>query len=273
MKIMIVDDERNVLRDFISEAEGLDPMPEIIPFDDPRAALQYVTDGGPVDLAFLDINMPEIDGMELMKQLRNQRPKLFISFLTAYSSYALDAFELEADGYVLKPFDRQEIEKVLQKYQRRQKQEQAPAPTPRIVIRTFGRFDLFVDGNAVHFSSTKAKEMLALLVDKAGSNVTMDYLICHLWEDRPLDDKVKTLYRMALKNLRETLRSVGAEEILRESRNSRSIDTSKISCDYLQLLQDDPDAWKRFDERYMEQYGWAEETLAYLTNLKHKKIQ
>ncbi|MBP3700339.1 MAG: response regulator [Lachnospiraceae bacterium] len=269
MKILIVDDERNVLRDFISESEGISQVKEILAFDDPRAALQYVADGGEVDLAFLDINMPEIDGIELMKLLRAQRPDLFITFLTAYSSYALDAFELEADGYILKPFDRHEIEKILQKYLRGQK-EQLP-PQPRILIRTFGRFDLFVDGTAVHFSSAKAKEMLALLVDKAGGNVTMDYLICHLWENRPLDDKVKTLYRMALKTLRETLRCAGAEEILRESRNSRSIDISKVSCDYLQLLQDDPAAWKRFDERYMEQYSWAEETLAYLVHLKRKK--
>ncbi len=268
MKILIVDDERNVLRDFISEAEGIDGIEAILPFDDPRAALQYVTDGGTVDLAFLDINMPEIDGIELMKRLRQLRPDLFVTFLTAYSSYALDALELEANGYVLKPFDRREIETILQKYLRSHKPKH---PQSRIMIRTFGRFDLFVDGAAVHFSSAKAKEMLALLVDKAGGNVTMDYLICHLWEDRPLDDKVKSLYRIALKNLRETLRSVGAEEILRESRNSRSIDTAKISCDYFLLLKDDADAWKRFDERYMEQYSWAEETLAYLISLKHKK--
>ena len=89
MKILIVDDERNVLRDFVSEAEHIDGIEEIISFDDPRAALQYVTDGGAVDLAFLDINMPEIDGIELMKQLRTLRPELFITFLTAYSSYAL----------------------------------------------------------------------------------------------------------------------------------------------------------------------------------------
>jgi len=268
MKILIVDDERNVLRDFISEAEELQGIEQILPFDDPRAALQYVADGGEVDLAFLDINMPEIDGIELMKRLRALRPELFITFLTAYSSYALDALELEANGYVLKPFDRREIQTILQKYQRIRK----PKPSqPRIVIRTFGRFDLFVDGAAVHFSSSKAKELLALLVDKAGGNVSMDYLICHLWEDRPLDDKVKALYRIALKNLRETLKTVGAEEILRESRNSRSIDTAKISCDYFRLLKDDPDTWKLFDERYMEQYSWAEETLAYLTGLKRKK--
>lgn len=268
MKILIVDDERNVLRDFVSEAENIDGIEEIISFDDPRAALQYVTDGGAVDLAFLDINMPEIDGIELMKQLRTLRPELFITFLTAYSSYALDALELEANGYVLKPFDRREIETILQKYRRSHKPQ---PPQSRIVIRTFGRFDLFVDGRAVHFSSAKSKELLALLVDKAGGNVSMDYLICHLWEDRPLDDKVKALYRIALKNLRETLKTVGAEEILRESRNSRSIDAAKISCDYFRLLKDDSDAWKLFDERYMEQYSWAEETLAYLISVKHKK--
>lgn len=267
MKILIVDDERNVLRDFISEAEEIPQIREILPFDDPRAALQYVTDGGQVDLAFLDINMPEIDGIELMKRLRELRPDLFITFLTAYSSYALDALELEANGYILKPFDRREIEHALQKYLRSHRH----VPQNRIEIRTFGRFDLFVDGTAVHFSSSKAKELLALLVDKAGSNVSMDYLICHLWEDRPLDDKVKTLYRIALKNLRETLKTAGAEDILRESRNSRSIDSSKVSCDYFQLLKEDPAAWKRFDERYMEQYSWAEDTLAYLTSLKRKK--
>ena len=267
MNILIVDDERNILRDFISEAEQIDQVESIVPFDDPKAALAYVKNGGAVDLAFIDISMPEVNGMELLRQLRLFHPDLFITFMTAYSEYAVDAFELEANGYILKPFDRSKIEKALHKYMR---SVYVPAPQ-HIEIRTFGRFDLFVNGTAVHFRSAKAKELLALLVDKAGGNITMDYVICYLWGNRPYDNKVKTLYRIALKNLRETLQSVGAESILLESRNSRSIDASRVSCDYFDLLNGKPNASARFNAHYMDQYSWGEETLAYLIRMTQKK--
>ncbi len=55
------------------------------------------------------------------------------------------------------------------------------------MARTFGYFDLFVDERPVMFKSAKAKELLAVLVDRQGGTVTTDQIIGTLWEDRPND--------------------------------------------------------------------------------------
>lgn len=71
-------------------------------FTDPFKALDYISENS-VDLIFLDINMPDISGLEFTSKIRNK--DLLIIFTTAYSEYALDSYEVEAVDYLLKPFE------------------------------------------------------------------------------------------------------------------------------------------------------------------------
>ena len=63
----------------------------------------------------------------------------------------------------------------------------------RIVIRTFGYFDIFVDGETIPFSCKKAKELLALLVDRRGGFVTTGDAISYLWEDECTEKRIKDI--------------------------------------------------------------------------------
>lgn len=108
---LIVDDEpiacrrvRRMLRD--------DPDVEIIgECGDGQEALQSIQKYSP-DLLFLDVQMPEMDGFEVLKALGNDRIPSVI-FVTAYDLYALRAFEVYAIDYLLKPFDRDRFEKAV----------------------------------------------------------------------------------------------------------------------------------------------------------------
>ena len=96
---IIVDDEpyaREVLKDYISRAGCLDT---IASFSDSSEALRYLT-AGTTDLVFLDINMPQIDGLTLIRSLENP-PAVILT--TAYREYAIDGFDLRAIDYLLKP--------------------------------------------------------------------------------------------------------------------------------------------------------------------------
>ena len=75
----------------------------------------------------------------------------------------------------------------------------------RIVIRTFGYFDIFVDGETIPFSCKKAKELLALLVDRRGGFVTTGDAISYLWEDECTEKRIKDKFRKVVKELRRTL--------------------------------------------------------------------
>jgi len=80
-------------------------------FDNPLDAMEFIG-GNPVDLIFLDIQMPDLTGIEFTRILEN-RPKII--FTTAYEKYALEGFKLEAVDYLLKPFSYEEFLKAAKK--------------------------------------------------------------------------------------------------------------------------------------------------------------
>lgn len=99
---VIIDDEPHAveaLKRYISKTEKLALVNF---FTDPVVALQYLSNSDPVDLILLDIDMPEISGIELAKMIRRKTSKLV--FTTAHTKYAFQAFEVKADDYLLKPY-------------------------------------------------------------------------------------------------------------------------------------------------------------------------
>lgn len=263
MRVIAVDDEDLALEQFRMEIENIQGVELVETFSWPEEALEYI-EKNTVEAAFLDIEMPGMSGIELAEKMRKICPELVIIFITGYEQYALDAFRVKADYYMLKPYDRKDILEVLERARllaQRQKK--------RVYFQTFGRFDMFVDGQVVHFSNMKAKELLALCVDRQGGSVTLAEAVDKLWEDRTYDDKVKNLYRKAVMYLRQLMKEYGVDEVFRSSRGACNIDPAKVDCDYYQLLDGKPAAmrlWKVADS-YLEEYSWAEETYAGLLKL------
>ncbi len=112
LKCIIVEDEfpaREELKYFISNHEGIHLEKE---FDNPVDALKFIQNNQ-IDIVFLDINMPELDGMSLGKILIKLNSELKIIFITAYKDYAAEAFEIKAFDYLLKPYSEQRIKEVL----------------------------------------------------------------------------------------------------------------------------------------------------------------
>lgn len=263
MRVIVVDDEELALRQFRFETEKIQDLEILGEFTRPEEALEFVH-GRNVQAAFLDIEMPGIDGLELAEQMRRISPEIVIIFITGYEKYAIDAFRVKADYYMLKPYNQEDILEVLERVRllaRRQRR--------RVCFQTFGRFDMFIDGQVVYFSNTKAKELLALCVDRQGGSVTMEEAVDKLWEDRLYDEKVKNLYRKAVMYLRHLFKLYDAEEIFRNSRGACNIEASRVDCDYYRLLEGDLEAqrsWKVAGS-YLKEYSWAEETCAGLMRL------
>jgi hypothetical protein len=134
----------------------------------------------------------------------------------------------------------------------------------RIFVRTFGHFDLFLDGRPINFSSAKEKELMALLIDRRGGTLTSGEAISYLWEDEEVNDRVARRYRKLAMGLKNTLTKYGIENILINHHGIRSIDVSAIVCDYYELLKGNSDYQNSFHNLYMSDYSWAEETLATL---------
>ncbi len=148
IKTLLVDDEYlalNLLEEFTGQVPDLEIVEKV---KSPMRALEILHQT-PIDLLFLDIQMPTLSGNNLLKTLKN--PPLTI-FTTAYSDYAIEAFELHAVDYLLKPFS---FERFLQAVNKAKEQLQFRASEPDIVLPTTSKdfFSIKVDGKIVkvHF--------------------------------------------------------------------------------------------------------------------------
>ncbi len=121
MNCLIIDDEkpsRQELRFFIENHSDIEVLDE---FEDSIEALNFFKNSSDVDVLFLDINMPNLDGMSLANILCNFKKKPLIVFVTAYKEYAHDAFKVEAFDYLLKPYSEERIINILKKLEERNK--------------------------------------------------------------------------------------------------------------------------------------------------------
>ncbi len=116
MRIAVVDDERPSRSELCHLIRQLHPQIEIAEADSGCQALELAAEHS-FDAMFLDIHLGDIAGVQLAGMLRKLQPQLQIVFATAYDSYALKAFDLEAVDYLMKPFDSKRVEQALLKLQ------------------------------------------------------------------------------------------------------------------------------------------------------------
>ena len=256
MKAICVDDERLLVEHTVSLCKEMDDIDDVRGFTRVKDALMYMEEH-PADLALLDIDMPEMNGIELAARIKESWPDTAIIFLTGYSQYAVDAFAVRASGYLLKPVTKQMLERdvsyVLSLWPERN------AKT-HILVRTFGNFDVFVDGEVVRFKMAKCKELLAYLINKQGSSVTRAEVFSILWEDRVYDRKMQKQLDVYIRSLRETLREYGIENIFEMSSGTLRIKPEQFTCDAYQFFMGDSKAINSYRGEYMSAYSWASMT-------------
>ena len=262
MRILCVDDEDLVLQLTADMCRALRQQPEVAAFNRAGKALAWLEEHT-ADIALLDINMPDMDGLVLAARIKKLSPDTSVIFLTGYEQYALDALRLHASGYILKPVGMERLEEEV---------EYALSVHPpkrelaHIEARTFGEFDLFVDGRTVAFSRSKAKELLAYLIDRQGRGVTRADAFAALWEDEPYDRARQKYFDVVIRSLRQTLEENGVAEILEVRRGVMRICPDRLECDLYRFFAGDIDTIDSYRGEYMSSYAWANMTEGYLAH-------
>lgn len=134
----------------------------------------------------------------------------------------------------------------------------------KVYIRTFGYFDVFVDGVPIAFRSQKAKELFALLVDRKGGYVSSEEAIGFLWEDEPLSSVVFARYRKTAFRLKNILEEYDIPDIIEVSDGKRRLIVEKTGCDLYDYLTGKEEYASLFKGSYLMNYSWGEMTLGEL---------
>ena len=257
MIIYAIDDEQNALEYITDKIRQAAPDADVHAFSSPREALASM-ETQPFDVAFLDIQMPGINGISLAKKFKQINPKCNFIFVTGYSEYTMDAFALDASGYLLKPATAKQVAHALEnlRYPVVQGQDE------KLTIHCFGNFEVFWKGEPVRFKYSKSKEVLAYLTDRNGAVCTNNEVIAALWED----DDHANYYRSLQKDIQDTLGALGCKDVIHRQWGGSALKTDRVACDYYDYLKGLPSGINAWHGEYMTQYSWAEETGASLWN-------
>ena len=254
MKAIAVDDEIYMLETLLEAVSASSDIETVEAFSSCSAALAYATES-PVDIAFLDINMRGIGGLGLAEKLTELHPSCKIVFCTGYEEYAVSAFQLHVSGYLMKPITPEAVQREIDHI------KGVKAAEKLLTIKCFGNFEVLYNGKSLPFKRKKAKELLAVLVDRTGAGVTAKQICAILFPDDTDDSKNAAYLRQLIMDLKTTLKTIGAENVLCHETPFYRIDPQWVRCDYLSYL----DTGKpNFHGEYMTQYSWAEGTCAML---------
>ena len=124
---------------------------------------------------------------------------------------------------------------------------------------------VFVDGQAIPFRHAKAKELLALLVDRRGGYVSTEETIDCLWEEERADQKTKSRSRKTAMRLKNILEEYGIDYIIEYGTGGRRVVPGRFDCDLYNYLTREERYAHLFKGSYLLNYSWGENTTAELT--------
>ena len=254
MKALAVDDEIYMLETLQEAVNASSDIETVTAFSSCSGALEFAKEN-PVDIAFLDINMRGIGGLGLAEKLIELQPRCKIVFCTGYEEYAVSAFQLHVSGYLMKPITPEAVQKEIDHIKGNKAAEKL------LTIKCFGNFEVFYNGEVLPFKRKKAKEFLAVLTDRNGAGMTAKQICAILFPDDTDDTKNSAYLRQLVLDLKNTLKTIQAEDVLRHETPYYRIDTNLVKCDYISFLETGK---PEFHGEYMTQYSWAEETCAML---------
>lgn len=255
MKCFVIDDEKLALDRMVRELKIAAPTAEVSAFVEPNELLEFAKKNH-CDVAFLDVRMGSMTGVELAKKLRELFPKLNVIFVTGYDEYANEAMKLHASGYLMKPVTAEDIRAELRdlRYPIFEKKDCL------LYFRCFGPFEVFnQNGDVVCFERKKSKEMLAYLLYKQGGRCTTQELHEILFENKAYESNMQNrMYQTLVSSLTSTLKAMGADGVLQRSYGMIKLDVTKVSCDWFDYLENKENGAPNYQGDFMKQYSWAE---------------
>jgi len=254
MIVYAADDEELALALLEEAIKEAIPGAEPVCFCDPDELVRAAEETVP-DIVFLDINMEGTDGIEVAKKLNQISNTVKIIFVTGYTEYMADAFDVYAAGYVMKPCRAKNIKPIIDRIQ-------VPLSKPKdITIKTFGNFEIYYKNQPVAFRSKAGKELLAYLVDREGARVSRQEVAGILYEDDYSHSVQSSLSKIA-KSISEDLEKIGIGDFF-VSDNGYYVELSMADCDFIEYIKGNPNY--KFTGEYMEQYSFGEYRKAYFS--------
>lgn len=215
---IIVDDESIAIRLLQKQCEKIPNLQIVATTTNADEVVALVAKHQP-HIVFLDIEIGSISGLDLAEQLMQDYPASNIIFVTAYSEYAVQAFDLNAVDYLLKPVLESRLLKMMKRLLPKEEEEEkkeeekkvevvVTQPVTPLTIVAFDNAHVLVNGEDFDVRTEKVEELFLYLWHSQRSPVTRHLILEHLWGDLP-EEKAVSLMHSTFYQLRKSLQKLG----------------------------------------------------------------
>lgn len=269
IKAILVDDERLSLEELEFLLKKHQEISVVGTFLNPVVALQHIRQLKP-QVVFLDINMPQLGGIDAALKIVEENPDTDIVFVTGFDKYAIKAFEIQVLDYILKPINpnrlKKTIERVVKKRMIMPKNEDK-----KLKIKCLGGFSVgWENQNAIRWRSEKTKELFAYLVQNKGRNIPKEELLDKLWGEDNTERAICQLYN-GIYYIRKALQEYEIDIIIISTDNNYNLTLGTVDLDILYFYEyergnyaDTVEALKELEALYIgdylegRYYSWAD---------------
>ncbi|SHO48493.1 response regulator [Anaerocolumna xylanovorans] len=274
MRVLLVDDEEIALEVLERMLKKIGDIQILGKYTDPEKALARLKTEG-ADAVFLDLEMGGRHGLQFAQELLCMDSSPGVIFVTAYSQYAVDAFEVDAVDYLLKPVTMTRLERAVQKIEERQRLKriqkvQSNGNKTNIWIHSLGAFQMFTEEEALvpmRWRTKKGKEMFCYLWLNKEKPVNKYRILEELWPEVALD-KGTALLHTTVYQLRKVIKELQIEDGLQYINDQYVLNLPiKSDLDELKDLLEEtnpaPEQMKRILELYegdlfeLDEYNWC----------------
>ena len=266
MNIIYVDDEPLQLENFRLTVKGIEGMESLKLFGSSVEAYEWAKIH-PVDVAFLDIEMPHMNGLELTRKLKELNRDTRVIMVTAYDQHSLEAFRARATAYLLKPYSREDIETELENALYHYPVAEHPSEK-KIQITTMPDLLVKVNGRTIFNGHSKQEELFALLVDRGEQGITKGEAMACLGDGKVQSDST---YWSWMSRLRNILEDAGASDLIGTKGYVKYLRKEKVDCDLYRMLNGDRKTIEKYTGKYLVRYTWAESRISELNEIKKRE--
>lgn len=232
INVILVDDEPLSLQLLEKKLSGIEDIKVVAAYSNAESALQHLKE---IDfqVAFLDIEMVGLSGLDLAEIISEYNPGIHIVFVTAYREYAVQAFELNSIDYLLKPVMKERLDKTIARLREQillEQHQYESKRTPSLSIHYFKEFAVYNQEEIIKWKTSKVKELFAYLFMHHHTYMHRDTIIHDLWPEQDYK-KAKIQLHTNMSYLRRTLSSIGIDNPLQFNNQSYRLQIENYVCD------------------------------------------
>lgn len=239
MKVILIDDDESMLIIMRKMLDNISDIQILGAFQCLKEAENFLKSDNIIDIIFIDINMPEENGIDFTKRVLKDRETTKIIFITSHKEYALDAFEVYAFDYIVKPVNRERLTESINKIRKKsdtvKNVDLLDTEDYLITISCFGGLEIrSSDGKVIKLPSSKCEELISYLLLNRGKYVSKWRIIEDLFSGMEISN-AEIYLNTTIYKLRKTLQPYGLKEAIKNSNQSYKLDISSIYVDFIEF--------------------------------------